>query len=152
MGRRRWPVLIIGVKCFCRGPIFTSCRQFVFFYANNLIMTKKRKSSETYFHAAPEMYNCAQSVLKGFQTEFSISDEKVEEFRAFGGGRAENGICGALYAANFLMEKMGKPKLDDAFKEKVSYVKCRDIKGNKACSCPSCVRIADELVSLKMEK
>ena len=44
-----------------------------------------RKKSEKYFHAIPEQLNCAQAVLKGFQKEFDITDQEIEEFRAWGG-------------------------------------------------------------------
>ncbi|MCK9155405.1 MAG: redox-active protein [Paludibacteraceae bacterium] len=115
-------------------------------------MENERRKSETYFHAEPEKLNCAQSVLKGFQKDFSISDETIAEFRAWGGGRAKDGKCGALFAANYLMDKIGKDHLDDAFKAHVSYIKCADIKGNKASSCANCVHVADELISKELEK
>ena len=106
----------------------------------------ERIKSEAYFHKKPEHFNCAQSILKGFQAEFQISDETVGAFRSFGGGRAENGLCGALYAANYLMEKTGKGALNASFAKKTMSEKCREIKKNKLCSCEACVRIADELV------
>jgi len=110
----------------------------------------KRIKSEEYFHKKPDNFNCAQAVLKGFQQEFQIQDEVVEAFRAFGGGRAENGLCGALYAANYLMKKVGSESLNESFAKKAVYEKCKDIKHNKHCSCEECVKIADELVELEI--
>ena len=110
----------------------------------------KRIKSEEYFHKNPDNFNCAQAILKGFQTEFQIQDEMVEAFRAFGGGRAENGICGALYAANYLMKKVGKEPLNESFVKKTVYERCKDIKQSRCCSCEECVKIADELVELKI--
>ena len=112
----------------------------------------KRIKSEEYFHKKPDNFNCAQSVLKGFQHKFQIQDEEVEAFRAFGGGRAEGGVCGALYAANYLMQRMGKEPLNESFAEKATYEKCKDIKQSKCCSCEECVKIADELVGRGLSK
>lgn len=38
-----------------------------------------RTKAKTFFSVLSENLNCAQSVLKGFQKEFNISDRKVEE-------------------------------------------------------------------------
>ncbi len=111
----------------------------------------KRIKSVEYFHKKPDNLNCAQSILKGFQQEFEISDETIESFRPFGGGRAEGGLCGAIYAANYLMRKKGLESLNEAFVKKAVYEKCRDIKQNKTCSCEECIRITDELIELKIE-
>ena len=62
-----------------------------------------RNKSLSYFHIPPESLNCAQAILKGFQQEFGITDQEIEEFRNNGGGRAEGGICGALFAAEKLL-------------------------------------------------
>lgn len=107
---------------------------------------EKRECSSVYFHREPEKLNCAQSILKGFQKEFSVSDAEVEEFRAWGGGRAEGGVCGALFAADTLLKRNGLPSISGDFAKRVGYTTCKEIKGNKACSCPDCVRIADELL------
>jgi hypothetical protein len=115
-------------------------------------MMEELKTSEIFFHKKPENYNCAQSILKGFQTEFQIPDKIIEDFREYGGGRAENGICGALYAANYLIQQNGGSALDGSFIRKVSYSTCRDIKQNKCCSCIDCVKIADELLREQMNK
>jgi hypothetical protein len=106
----------------------------------------KRIESEKYFHRKPDNFNCAQAVLKGFQNEFQITDETVADFQAFGSGRAEAGICGALYAANYLMQKSGQKNLNEQFMKRAIYEKCQDIKQYKSCSCEECVKIADELI------
>jgi hypothetical protein len=114
-------------------------------------MEKKTTKSEDFFHRKPENYNCAQSILKGFQEEFRIPDEVINDFRAYGGGRAENGLCGALYAANYLIRKKGGELLDTSFSNKVSFIKCKDIRQNKCCSCADCVKIADGLLRERIE-
>jgi len=58
-----------------------------------------RKKSVLYFHTTSENLNCAQAVLKGFQREFVISDQEIEDYCAWGGGSTKGGKCGALFAA-----------------------------------------------------
>lgn len=57
-----------------------------------------RKKSVLYFHTTSENLNCAQAVLKGFKEKFA-SDKEIEDYRAWGGGSAKGGKCGALFAA-----------------------------------------------------
>lgn len=110
-------------------------------------MEKDRECSSVYFHRPPESLNCAQSIMKGFQQEFGVSQEEIEAFRAWGGGRAEGGLCGALFAAETLLARRGLASVSDGFKRRVGFKTCKEIKANEACSCPDCVQIADELVS-----
>jgi hypothetical protein len=105
----------------------------------------ERKNSYLYFHALPENLNCAQAVLKGFQKEFNVSNEEIEEYRAWGGGRAEGGMCGALYAAERLLRQVGKESVIEEFNKKGGGILCADIK-EKRFTCAEYVRIADELV------
>ncbi len=110
----------------------------------------ERIKSEDHFHKKPDNFNCAQAILKGFQHHFQIEDEEIETFRAYGGGRATEGLCGALHAANHLMKKIGREPLNKHFTEKVTHEKCKDIKLNKTYTCEECVRIADELILLQI--
>ncbi len=109
-----------------------------------------RRKSELYFHTLPENLNCAQAVLKGFQNEFSITDQEVEEYRAWGGGRVQGGICGALYAAERLLRQAGKPGITEEFNSKAGEIHCLDIKALNF-PCIECVRLADELVDKRMK-
>jgi hypothetical protein len=108
-----------------------------------------RINSYHYFHALPENLNCAQAVLKGFQTEFNISDTEIEEYRAWGGGRAEDGMCGALFAAERLLRQIGKESVIEEFHQIAGGTLCSDIK-EKQFTCAEYVRIADELVERNM--
>lgn len=112
----------------------------------------KRISSEEYFSKEPENLNCAQAVMKGFQDEFQVPDEIIERFQAFGGGRAKDGICGALYAANCLMKKRGYNALDVPFKEKIRYLTCEEIKQSETYSCEECIKTADDLILSELSK
>ena len=105
----------------------------------------KRIKSDAYFHALPESLNCAQAILKGFQKEFDITDQEIEEYRAWGGGRAEGGMCGALFAAERLLRQIGKKSVVEEFNKKAGGLLCSEIK-EKQFTCTKYVRIADELV------
>jgi hypothetical protein len=113
-------------------------------------MIKKNKSL-LYYHVAPFNYNCAQSILKGFQDEFLIQQSEIEAYKANGGGKAEGGICGAVFAANRLLAQAGKPSISDEFKNVAGSIYCKDIRGVKL-SCKDLVRIADDLLTESMKK
>lgn len=100
-----------------------------------------------YFHG-PERYNCAQTVLKVFQDQYKLSDVDIERFQVFGSGRAENNLCGALYAALFLLENdiETQQKITQDFQTEVGAIKCREIRGVNKISCVNCVKIAAELL------
>ena len=108
--------------------------------------SSNRTKSDKYFHLLPENLNCAQSVLKGFQPEFKVPNKEIEEFRAWGGGRAEGGMCGALYAAERLLHHIGKESVAEEFRQKAGGLLCTEIK-DKQFSCAEYVRMADELVA-----
>lgn len=107
--------------------------------------------SDAFFHAQPENLNCAQAILKGFQLEFNISDSEIEEYRAWGGGRAEGGMCGALFAAERLLRQIGKESVVEEFNQKAGGVLCSNIK-EKHFTCAEYVRMADELVEKNLKE
>ena len=98
-----------------------------------------------------EQMSCGQSVLKGFQNCHNISDEEITNAKAFGGGRAEGGLCGALYCAKLLCENdEQKAKLTKGFVAKTKFEQCKEIKKNKTASCAECVEYAaDTLAKIK---
>ena len=51
--------------------------------------------------------NCSQSVAAGYFQKTGQGEEYIEKFSGFGGGRAPEGYCGALYAA---MQILGDDK------------------------------------------
>jgi hypothetical protein len=90
-----------------------------------------------------EGWNCAQSILRAFQQDRKISEVKIAEAEQFGGGQAEGGICGALYAALKVTETSPmRDRLRNAFVAKAGSDKCSDVK----ISCVECVRLAATLV------
>ena len=110
------------------------------------VLEKNRAIS--FFHRKPENYNCAQAILLAFQEEFNIDDEKVHVFKAFGGGRAPKGYCGALYAALSLdLPQEVKNEIESKFIQAARFITCREIKINKTLSCIECVQLAENIVN-----
>jgi len=106
--------------------------------------------SGQYFHIKPDNLNCAQAILKGYQKEFNITDQEIEDYRAWGGGRATAGICGALFSAEKLLSQAGKAGITEEFKSIVGEIQCIEIKKKKV-TCIDCVRIAEDLMEKKLK-
>lgn len=94
-----------------------------------------------------EKLNCAQSILRGFQERFQVGEERIAEARTWGGGRAENGLCGALHAARVLggAEEV-KERFRERFIESAGSDRCREIRSLKRLSCGECVELAARLL------
>jgi hypothetical protein len=102
-------------------------------------MEEKAKSL---FHGE-EKYNCAQAILAAFQEKYDIPQQQIEQFKAYGGGRAEEGLCGALYAGLCLAkDEPAKSKLKEAFEQNAGALTCKGIKGGSKLSCRECVGLA----------
>ncbi len=111
----------------------------------------KSKRAVEYFHAAPNNWNCAQAIEKHFQSLTLLSDEEIENsFRCKGGGRAEGGICGALYAAKRILSEQGKSTEEfvEEFRTKMGGITCQVLKTELAIPCPQTVNTADELLKI----
>lgn len=94
-----------------------------------------------------ERLNCAQSVLRAFQTHRNIPEDDIIKAKLHGGGRAEAGLCGALHAALQLVdEPESRRGLRDAFVAAAGADTCREIKRIARTPCVECVRIAASLV------
>jgi hypothetical protein len=102
------------------------------------------KKASDFFHKE-DNYNCAQAVLKFFESHDLVTDDVIAEYKAFGGGRAPEGTCGALFAAQKLA---GCPcrieKLNNVFEQETGSTKCREIKKAGKYSCAECVNLAAE--------
>ncbi|MGA7826481.1 MAG: C-GCAxxG-C-C family (seleno)protein [Geobacteraceae bacterium] len=90
-----------------------------------------------------ERLNCAQSIFNAFYERKGLPRDAVTEARKFGGGRAENGTCGALYAALSLLDDPAKKEsLRQSFLEVAGSEQCREIRAKSLISCLQCVEIA----------
>jgi hypothetical protein len=95
-----------------------------------------------------EKKNCAQSILVGFRDACGVPEAEIDAARTAGGGRAEGGLCGALYAALRLSgENETKQTLQRQFVEKAGSERCSDIRQLKKLSCAECVELAATVLS-----
>ncbi len=97
------------------------------------------------FTSSPKFGNCAQCVAKAFGADDSI----VSELSVCGGGRAPEGLCGALYAAMLLADEADRPALRAAFRDAAGAETCREIKGACKTPCTECVRLAADFLGKK---
>jgi hypothetical protein len=104
------------------------------------------KKASDYFHGE-EGYNCSQAVLKACQQEHDVSQEMIDTYSAYGGGRAEEGLCGALYAAKSLLNDPEKTELlKNIFLKKAGGITCEKILELKKLPCPDCVDLAAQIM------
>lgn len=92
------------------------------------------------FTAVPKLHNCAQAVAAGAGRE-----EMAADLAVCGGGRAPEGLCGALHAALLLVEAENHQALKDEFLAAAGALTCKDIKGSTHYPCVECVRLAADL-------
>ncbi|MBF0331831.1 MAG: C-GCAxxG-C-C family protein [Candidatus Omnitrophica bacterium] len=86
--------------------------------------------------------NCAQAVVSAFKEKFDMSEDMIERFSAYGGGRAPDGQCGSLYAARVMLEKSYPTRIkdcEDVLLSSAGSLKCREIRAGRKLSCVGCV-------------
>ncbi len=95
--------------------------------------------------------NCSSSIIKSFQNiSVPMTDNEVSEFKSYGGGRAPEGICGALYAAEILLDKSDSEsfqEIKESFRKEAGSLKCREIRKLGKLPCEGCVRVSAELLN-----
>ncbi|MFA5270863.1 MAG: C-GCAxxG-C-C family (seleno)protein [Candidatus Omnitrophota bacterium] len=93
--------------------------------------------------------NCGQAVAMAFKEKFNLSDELVDEFVSSGFGKAPDGVCGALYAAQTILRQTGNDKtgeISKVFSEHAGSVYCSDIRKLRKVSCVGCVKKAASIL------
>lgn len=100
-----------------------------------------KEKSLAFFRTPPHNYNCAQTIAAGFGRE-----DLIESFKLCGGGRAPEGLCGALHAALALAPENRRAELLEAFRAKNGATTCRSLKQECRVPCPQCVASAAELL------
>lgn len=97
-----------------------------------------------------EKLNCAQSVLRAFQESCKITEEQILEAKKLGGGKAEGGLCGALYSACLLAaDDHVKQELHERFTVLAGSVHCREIRKLGQLSCGECIVLAATVLHTK---
>ena len=93
------------------------------------------------FTATPKLHNCAQAVAAGAGRE-----DLVAELASCGGGKAPDGLCGAVYAAMQLSPEACRENVRKKFVEFAGADTCFTLKMRNRTSCIRCVEKAAELV------
>ncbi len=100
--------------------------------------------------------NCAQAVLCAFKNQFEINENTIDIFKGFGGGNAPEGICGAYYAARYILQSSSEEHqlsaLEDYFLKYAGDTRCKEIKESKKLSCVGCVEKNSEFLVDYLEK
>ena len=91
--------------------------------------------------------NCAQSVAFAWGAKFRGGKGVEELFTGYGGGRAPDGLCGALYASCELAGAQAVEAIKQSFAEKTGgHQTCKAIRTAKILPCSECVAVAAELL------
>jgi len=102
-----------------------------------------RLKAENLYHGT-EKYNCAQAIIAAFRPE---ATELIAQQQKFGGGRAENNLCGALHAALILeTDELNKQRIIKGFESVATSVQCRTIRSSGHLTCKGCVGTAADLL------
>ncbi len=84
--------------------------------------------------------NCAQAVCHGAQR-----DDLLEPMAGCGGGKAQGGTCGALYAAMVIAGDKGED-VKKKFADLNHATTCKELKGGQKVSCHECVSTASQIL------
>ncbi len=112
-------------------------------------MRKEKAKNHFLGKAGYVKLNCAQAVIKVFSDLFDVSDNDIDSFLAFAGGRAPQGRCGAYYAAHYLISRKYPSRasqIEQGFVEAAGSLNCRSIRSKRKLSCLGCVEKAVDLV------
>ncbi len=87
-------------------------------------------------------HTCAQAVYAAFK---DASPASLEGLKAKSGGRAEGGICGALYAAKLVVPQQYHSAMEEEFIAQTGDLECKRIKSGAKTPCVKCVEVASKL-------
>ncbi len=90
-----------------------------------------------FYSQTPKVYNCAQAVALAFGR-----DDLLGPMQSCGGGRAPDGLCGALYAALSVAPEDRSERIKTSFQKATGSLLCREIRPAGKVSCLECVRAA----------
>lgn len=85
--------------------------------------------------------NCAEATFDVLKEKFNL-DDSIDIFKNCGGGRAPNGLCGAVYAGKRALEKIEKEKIEEFekyLKETAGSLNCKEIRALKKLNCLECI-------------
>lgn len=97
------------------------------------------------FRQPPQRLNCAQSVLHAFQEVTGQTHLSLADFQRQGGGRAPDGLCGALHAACAIAPEQAD-QLKMRFATSLGSLYCLELRAARQHPCEVCVSHAADLV------
>jgi len=100
------------------------------------------------FRHPPERLNCAQSVLHAWREVSGDTSIPLADLKPFGGGRAPDGLCGALHAACDIAPDRAEV-LKQNFAAQLGSLYCRELRAAKVHPCETCVGHATELLEIQ---
>ena len=106
-----------------------------------------KEKAEQLFTETPKRGNCAQCVA------LAAGDETLAgELNGCGGGKAPEGLCGALYAAMLLAPAEKRQAIHDEFQRRARGLCGRELKQARHYPCAACVALAAELFENQTQK
>jgi hypothetical protein len=99
------------------------------------------------FRQPPERLNCAQAVFYGWREVSGDTSIALADLKPFGGGRAPDGLCGALHAACMVAPNRAE-SLKSAFTARLGSIYSKELRAAKVHPCETCVVQAAELLEL----
>ena len=115
----------------------------------------KTRAVDSYTGKNGVRLNCAQSVARAAKEEYAVSEMEIESLKSFSGGRAPGGMCGAVYAAQWLIGRKSAKAAEEAvkaFQDAIGETRCREIRAAKKRSCMDCVAEAALLAEKYIQK
>lgn len=101
------------------------------------------------FHQPPERFNCAQAVIHAYRSVSGHEVHHPEAFKPYGGGRAPEGTCGALFAASQIVGTERAKPLAHCFEKRLGARTCKELK-SLSVPCTACVETAAELLETSL--
>ena len=85
--------------------------------------------------------DCCRSIAKAFQERFAFPEGAVDQLGNYSFGRAPQGQCGALYAAQLLLKGHQDEirSCETALALSAGAIGCREIRRLRKLSCAGCV-------------
>lgn len=109
-----------------------------------------KKHALAVFRQPPEHLNCAQSVLHAWRESSGDTSIALADLKSFGGGRAPEGLCGALHAACTVAPAKAE-ELKAHFAARLGSLYCKELREAGQHPCADCVAQAAELLEFRTE-
>ena len=104
-----------------------------------------KKHALTVFRQPPERLNCAQAVLHAWREVTGDNSIPLAHLKPFGGGRAPDGLCGALHAACTVAPAKAV-QMKERFAARMGSLYCKELRAARENACEACVAQAAEML------